>query len=166
MIDYEKIKKHVETGKWQGQFCDECPAREQMSAKRCSIKGGREAACGYSTRPRVIRILKEWLGEHDPECNGELVSKQFLDPQAMGWKYIGPEAEQAPHQPPPWDTAPEWAEWLAMDENGAWNWYKEKPYQHAGERQWYRNQGDPFRACVLPNWRTTLQQRPKGAKDE
>lgn len=28
---------------------------------------------------------------------------------------------------PSWDTAPEWANWLAMDGNGEWYWYESKP---------------------------------------
>lgn len=28
---------------------------------------------------------------------------------------------------PSWDDAPEWAQWLAMDEDGRWWWYEEKP---------------------------------------
>ena len=28
---------------------------------------------------------------------------------------------------PDWKDAPEWANWLAMDENGAWCWYELEP---------------------------------------
>lgn len=29
---------------------------------------------------------------------------------------------------PSWDDAPEWANWLAMDEDGDWYWHKKEPY--------------------------------------
>lgn len=28
---------------------------------------------------------------------------------------------------PDWKDAPEWAQWLALDENGQWCWHEEKP---------------------------------------
>ena len=28
---------------------------------------------------------------------------------------------------PDWSDAPNWAAWLAMDANGQWNWWEEKP---------------------------------------
>ena len=28
---------------------------------------------------------------------------------------------------PDWKDAPEWAQWLAMDEDGVWVWYENKP---------------------------------------
>ena len=29
---------------------------------------------------------------------------------------------------PDWKDAPEWANWLAMDDFGAWCWHEEKPW--------------------------------------
>ena len=28
---------------------------------------------------------------------------------------------------PDWKDAPEWAEWLAMDEDGLWGWFEKQP---------------------------------------
>lgn len=28
---------------------------------------------------------------------------------------------------PNWNDAPEWANWLAMDEDGDWYWYEDEP---------------------------------------
>lgn len=30
-------------------------------------------------------------------------------------------------QPVPWQEAPHWAHWAAMDKTGNWFWYKEEP---------------------------------------
>lgn len=38
-----------------------------------------------------------------------------------------------------WDEAPTWAEWIAMDSDGKWNWYENKPVIHDEgdcKRQW------------------------------
>jgi len=40
---------------------------------------------------------------------------------------------------PDWKDAPEWAKFLAMDQDGEWCWYEEKP--------------SPIKAHVLPHWR-------------
>ena len=29
---------------------------------------------------------------------------------------------------PDWKDAPEWAMWLAMDEDGEWWWYEDEPF--------------------------------------
>ena len=34
---------------------------------------------------------------------------------------------------PSWSDAPEWANWLAMDENNEWFWYKSEPIMMRGE---------------------------------
>ena len=32
---------------------------------------------------------------------------------------------------PDWKDAPEWANWLAMYEDGTWFWFKDEPYESA-----------------------------------
>ena len=61
----------------------------------------------------------------------------------------------------PWEDAPEWAEWAAMDKDGSWWWHRERP--------------DIFTDCWLSNyaprhakninieclgWTTSLTKRP------
>jgi len=36
---------------------------------------------------------------------------------------------------PDWKDAPEWAQWVAMDADGVWFWYEEKP--KFGRSDWY-----------------------------
>ena len=62
---------------------------------------------------------------------------------------------------PSWDDAPEWAQWLAMDENGRWFWYEFKPV--CKQAYWL---GDDFyngdMEEALPNtsfWDKSLEQR-------
>jgi hypothetical protein len=71
---------------------------------------------------------------------------------------------------PSWSDAPEWAQWLAQDEDGGWCWYEGKPKE--AERGWrVINFVDlrPSRTSIVlgdldynanPDWRNTLEKRP------
>jgi len=37
---------------------------------------------------------------------------------------------------PSWDTAPSWAQWLAQDEDGCWNWFALPPSSNFHKRVW------------------------------
>lgn len=63
---------------------------------------------------------------------------------------------------PSWDSAPEWAQWLAQDANGGWYWYKTNPVA-SSIFPTYNIAGDFERAFVQPNWVDTLEQRPTPA---
>lgn len=65
---------------------------------------------------------------------------------------------------PSWDDAPEWAHFLAQDENGKWFWHEVKPYIEGsawamispnGERQELASRG-----VALGKWDETLEVRP------
>ena len=58
---------------------------------------------------------------------------------------------------PNWNSAPEWANYLAQDENGDWYWYEDQP--EAGYNQWYTRSGRSREAAV--DWKTSLETRPK-----
>ncbi len=62
---------------------------------------------------------------------------------------------------PSWDDAPEWAQWLAQDENALWWWYASEP--ECGVNVW-RSSGDHSEIAARgnrnPNWRETLERRP------
>lgn len=58
---------------------------------------------------------------------------------------------------PDWKDAPEWANWLAMDKDGAWYWYEEMPNERAGYE--WRPQSR-FERIEFPNWRKSLEARP------
>jgi len=66
---------------------------------------------------------------------------------------------------PSWDDAPEWANWLAQDEDGSWWWYGAKPewnpdgFWWAGRSEtvlFLRASNKPF----FPEAESTLEARP------
>jgi hypothetical protein len=65
---------------------------------------------------------------------------------------------------PNWDDAPEWANWVAQDFNGAWHWFKNKPLagNHKGWTNGYWGYKEQRNSPVLESieWQQTLQQRP------
>jgi hypothetical protein len=59
---------------------------------------------------------------------------------------------------PDWSDSPKWAQYLAQDEDGSWNWYSKKPTLKTD--QWWPN-GHVYQSCVVvDNWRDTLEERP------
>jgi hypothetical protein len=61
---------------------------------------------------------------------------------------------------PDWSTAPEWANWLAQDENGRWCFYDMKPETNPNG-QWKCTGFGRFANCEkIVGWENTLQQRP------
>ena len=69
---------------------------------------------------------------------------------------------------PPWDEAPDWANWAARNRSCVERWYERRPKPNSHKcpwwpswagrrdliRNWREGQEDP-------NWRDTLQKRPK-----
>lgn len=69
---------------------------------------------------------------------------------------------------PSWDSAPEWAQWLAMDENGVWHWYEKEPeivdfvWDIAGRETHMLDDGYRVeRAFDNPEWKDSLESRPE-----
>jgi hypothetical protein len=64
---------------------------------------------------------------------------------------------------PHWIDAPDWAQWLAQDEDGEWNWFQDKP-QVMGRGEWMTLTGGNFEwARTTPcqrKWQKTLQAKP------
>lgn len=63
---------------------------------------------------------------------------------------------------PTWNRAPEWANYLAQDENGNWYWYEDRPLH--GETVWVEQSGRAKLALSseprFPDWRKSLEARP------
>lgn len=66
------------------------------------------------------------------------------------------------HPPLPWDEAPEWARWAAMDEDGDWWWYSEEPtirsISYSPDN--IRDACLQFNHAMHTNWRKSKQARP------
>lgn len=62
---------------------------------------------------------------------------------------------------PDWKDAPEWAVWLAQDEDGLWWWHEQKPWQGYELNFWF-SLGLTL-VCGLgqpnPDWRETREER-------
>lgn len=60
---------------------------------------------------------------------------------------------------PSWNDAPEWAQYLAADKDGAWYWYESepKPGQVAFIPEYFT---DTDHALLL-NWESSLESRPE-----
>ncbi len=58
---------------------------------------------------------------------------------------------------PDWKDAPSWAKWLAMDENGDWLWYEDRPV--CGVACWGSRGRFEDAESYIP-WTDTLEARP------
>lgn len=62
---------------------------------------------------------------------------------------------------PDWKDAPTWAKYLAMDADGVWYWYENKPVKLGDDESWTEFTGrQPEQASSFTNWRKSLEQRP------
>ena len=68
---------------------------------------------------------------------------------------------------PNWSTAPAWANYAAMDEDGAWYWYGKKP--EVATDCWAPaafGVALEFEACTsLMDWHHSLEERPVEAEE-
>lgn len=62
---------------------------------------------------------------------------------------------------PDWKDAPEWANWLAMDQDGEWIWHEHEPEQ--GGRYWLSVERGRRAKAGETRWQDTLEQRPQPA---
>lgn len=62
---------------------------------------------------------------------------------------------------PDWKNSPDWAMWLAQDEDGDWGWYEIKPV--LGGWSWIWDHGD-WAFCEFDgradDWAKSLEPRP------
>lgn len=71
----------------------------------------------------------------------------------------------SPHWPSlPWQEAPHWAHWAAMDRTGNWFWYEDEPKDEDG--YFHATTGRVAQFTHIPchsHWRLSLQHRPESA---
>lgn len=63
---------------------------------------------------------------------------------------------------PSWSNAPEWANYLAMDESGEWFWFEFEPSLGQTIKEWLHNKGRSSLAGKTDrSWIGTLETRPE-----
>lgn len=65
----------------------------------------------------------------------------------------------------PWDKAPEWAQWAAMDASGEWWWYWKEPVHGIENPAWhpttpYDTAYEQFTFPPCTNWKESKRKRP------
>lgn len=60
---------------------------------------------------------------------------------------------------PDWKTAPDWAQWLAMDSGGDWYWYEKEPSLRCGV--WLMPRGSLFAMAGKSTITHPCEERPK-----
>jgi len=71
---------------------------------------------------------------------------------------------------PEWKDAPEWANWLAMDQDNWWYWYEFKPGRTVD--CWYIKKSiEKFDIVIYTpninmNWKNSLEKRPEELNDK
>jgi len=63
---------------------------------------------------------------------------------------------------PEWEHAPDWANWLAMDVEGRWYWFAEKPEQRSATwaNGWATRVSEAGLTPGRSGWAETLEPRP------
>ena len=61
---------------------------------------------------------------------------------------------------PTWESAPKWANYLVMDQDGSWAWHQQKP--ELGTVSWYISEpsAGAIERATVPGWATSLETRP------
>ena len=64
---------------------------------------------------------------------------------------------------PDWNNAPEWAQWVAMDVNGHWYWYRIEPdcdWTHCWSTELRKDLESAECFGGSPDWKKSLERRP------
>lgn len=63
---------------------------------------------------------------------------------------------------PDWKSAPEWANWRAMDADGQVFWYEQKPEKSLQRSVWDPTGGKVCPAYLGSSWADSLEERSRG----
>jgi hypothetical protein len=82
--------------------------------------------------------------------------------KAKAFEMLGIHTQKHQINKPSWSDAPEWANYLAMDKDGAWYWYELKPVI-VHDNQWAQTRLGRIDDAYMPSdkWRDSLEARPK-----
>ena len=119
----------------------------------------------------LARNVHVWpAGDHQPWCyvymaHGGVMKAagNFLDAVAKPTmitidQWLARRAEL--QNKPSWADAPEWAEWLAQDEDGEWKWLAGLPVKYVDGWAAVKIKGH-CKGLALDDWRDTLEKRPE-----
>ena len=119
----------------------------------------------------LARNVHVWpAGDHQPWCyvymaHGGVMKAagNFLDAVAKPTmitidQWLARRAEL--QNKPSWSDAPEWAEWLAQDEDGEWKWIAGLPGKYVDCWTAVKIKGH-CKGLALDDWRDTLEKRPE-----
>jgi hypothetical protein len=72
---------------------------------------------------------------------------------------------------PNWQDAPEWAQWLAMDNHGGAEWYYYETKPEPKSTYWLQSGSGKCKIALLSDdcalhWKETLEPRPQRIKDD
>lgn len=101
-------------------------------------------------------LIDAWLSKQTFAHPDKLLERQFN----LAMEEL--EHLKSQQQKPSWDDAPEWANWLAQNEDGTWFWFEEKPVIPTDG--FFTNGRNNLRSEPVfsnTNWQQTLEQRPK-----
>ena len=125
-------------------------------------------------------LLSTAFGQQNMIDQADVEIASAIDDDSERMQAIGPNGEMAsevsaavdamPNLPgvPEWSEAPEWAEWLAIDNNGEWYWYERQISADDMRGAWDYGSGlsGAIRSAAYssddgrPDWRSSLQPRP------
>lgn len=108
--------------------------------------------------------------KHYPEMTGSDISQHAIE---FAEKFANAKEINLNPIKPSWNDAPSWANWLAMDKDGKWYWYKYEPIKDCN--LWYSAyyidvtysskvlQLDNVKEnnAIFFNWEESLEQRPE-----
>lgn len=96
---------------------------------------------------------------HQPYCGGDILAV-FRDRSSVFTKdqWLARRAEL--QNKPSWVDAPEWAEWLAQDEDGEWKWLAGLPGKYVDGWTAVKIKGH-CKGIALGDWWDTLEKRPE-----
>lgn len=118
----------------------------------------------------LARNVHEWKGSERcvSVCNGVIRWTVGIRPMdGLAWftksEWLTRRAEL--QNKPSWKDAPEWAEWLAQDEDGEWKWLAGLPGKYVDGWTAVKIKGCR-KGLALGDWRDTLEKRPEQAESE
>lgn len=144
-----------------------------MSVNKEKVRELEERVRAEPAQKYRVEMIERWLEQNQPQPVVVGLTDEQVDKFATWYglstteqrrlycdlkKFLLTQTFALPQQlKPSWESAPDWANWLAQDKDNQWLWYEDKPYPKAGN--WYQDRRSTL--VKFKNWTQTLEQRPK-----